>query len=87
MTDNRLVLSPMSMVAHDDVHLLESIQRGPRAGTNEWVSLHRDFDAAELGHQARDAKEGHQRTADAQPVSRLGEDHDALHAGVTRWTP
>ena len=28
MTYNRLVFSPMSMVAHDDVHLFESIQQG-----------------------------------------------------------
>lgn len=46
---NRLVFSPMSVVAHDDVHLFESIQQGLRAPGNEWVSLHRDFDAAELG--------------------------------------
>jgi len=39
----------MSVVAHDDVHLFESIQQGLRAGTNEWVSLHRDFDRSELG--------------------------------------
>jgi hypothetical protein len=45
---NRLVFSPMSVVAHDDVHLFESIQQGLRAGGNEWVSLHRNYDAAEL---------------------------------------
>ncbi|MEJ7931303.1 aromatic ring-hydroxylating dioxygenase subunit alpha [Ramlibacter sp. AN1015] len=42
MTYNRLVFSPMSMVAHDDVHLFESMQQGLRAGPNDWVSLHRD---------------------------------------------
>ena len=31
MTYNRLVFSPMSVVAHDDVHLFESIQQGLRA--------------------------------------------------------
>jgi phenylpropionate dioxygenase-like ring-hydroxylating dioxygenase large terminal subunit len=46
---NRTVFSPMSMVAHDDVHVFESIQRGLAASGNEWVSLHRDFAAAELG--------------------------------------
>jgi phenylpropionate dioxygenase-like ring-hydroxylating dioxygenase large terminal subunit len=46
---NRLVFSPMSVVAHDDVHLFESMQQGLRAPGNAWVSLHRDFDAAELG--------------------------------------
>jgi phenylpropionate dioxygenase-like ring-hydroxylating dioxygenase large terminal subunit len=48
MTYNRLVFSPMSMVAHDDVHLFESIQRGLAAEGNEWVSLHRGFEPAEL---------------------------------------
>jgi len=46
---NRMVFSPMSMVAHDDVHVFEAIQRGLNASGNEWVSLHRDFARAELG--------------------------------------
>lgn len=54
MTYNRLVFSPMSVVAHDDVHLFESIQQGLKAGRNEWVSLHRDFDRAELEGGTRD---------------------------------
>lgn len=45
---NRLVFSPMSVVAHDDLHLFESIQQGLRAGANEWVSLHRGFEPGEL---------------------------------------
>ncbi|MDM0077707.1 aromatic ring-hydroxylating dioxygenase subunit alpha [Variovorax sp. J2P1-59] len=48
MNYNRLVFSPMSVVAHDDVHLFESMQHGLRAEGNEWVSLHRNFDPAEL---------------------------------------
>ena len=48
MSYNRLVFSPMSIVAHDDVHLFESIQRGLAAEGNEWISLHRGFAAAEL---------------------------------------
>ena len=48
MNYNRLVFSPMSVVAHDDVHLFESMQQGLRADGNEWVSLHRDFDPSEL---------------------------------------
>ncbi|MEJ8810944.1 aromatic ring-hydroxylating dioxygenase subunit alpha [Variovorax ureilyticus] len=48
MTYNRLVFSPMSIVAHDDVHLFESIQVGLHAEGNEWVSLHRNFDPGEL---------------------------------------
>ena len=53
MTYNRLVFSPMSVVAHDDVHLFESIQHGLRAGGNEWVSLHRDFDAGRTRRRRR----------------------------------
>jgi phenylpropionate dioxygenase-like ring-hydroxylating dioxygenase large terminal subunit len=48
MTYNRLVFSPMSVVAHDDVHLFESMQQGLHAEGNEWVSLHRGFDPREL---------------------------------------
>ena len=47
MSYNRLVFSPMSVVAHDDVHIFESMQHGLRAEGNDWVSLHRDFDPAE----------------------------------------
>jgi len=53
MTYNRLVFSPMSVVAHDDVHLFETIQRGLNAGGNEWVSLHRDFNRAELDQETQ----------------------------------
>ena len=42
LTYNRLVFSPMSIVAHDDVALFESMQQGLRADGNEWISLHRD---------------------------------------------
>ena len=48
MTYNRLVFSPMSVVAHDDIHLFETIQQGLHAPGNEWVSLHRDFRSDEL---------------------------------------
>ena len=53
MTYNRLVFSPMSVVAHDDVHLFESVQRGLQADANDWISLHRGFDRAELGQGAQ----------------------------------
>jgi hypothetical protein len=43
MNYNRLVFSPMSVVAHDDMHLFESMQQGLRGEGNEWVSLHRGF--------------------------------------------
>lgn len=42
LTYNRLVFSPMSVVAHDDLHLFESLQRGLASGAHPWVSLHRD---------------------------------------------
>lgn len=54
MTYNRLVFSPMSVVAHDDLHLFESAQRGLAAGRNEWVSLHRNQRAGEFDSPVRD---------------------------------
>ena len=50
---NRLVFSPMSIVAHDDIHVFETIHRGLRTSGNPWVSLHREqapgeFDAPAL---------------------------------------
>ncbi|MDB5859686.1 MAG: Rieske (2Fe-2S) domain protein [Ramlibacter sp.] len=44
---SRLAFSPMSFVAHDDVHLFESQQRGLRSRGSDWVSLHREFSADE----------------------------------------
>lgn len=46
---NRLINSPMSVVGHDDLHVYRAMQDGLRASGNEWVSLHRDFDPAEIG--------------------------------------
>jgi hypothetical protein len=46
---NRLINSPMSVVGHDDLHCYRSIQEGLAADVNEWVSLHRNFDPAEIG--------------------------------------
>jgi phenylpropionate dioxygenase-like ring-hydroxylating dioxygenase large terminal subunit len=48
ITYNRLINSPMSVVGHDDLHCYRAIQEGLAASGNEWVSLHRNFDAAEL---------------------------------------
>ena len=42
LTYNRSVFSPASIVAADDLHLFESVQRGLAARANPWVSLHRD---------------------------------------------
>jgi benzoate/toluate 1,2-dioxygenase subunit alpha len=48
MMYSRLINSPMSVVGHDDLHCYRAIQHGLRASGNEWVSLHRGFDPAEL---------------------------------------
>ncbi|MEO6362382.1 MAG: aromatic ring-hydroxylating dioxygenase subunit alpha [Caldimonas sp.] len=49
VTYNRLINSPFSVVGHDDLHAYRAIQKGLHASGNPWVSLHRDFDAAEIG--------------------------------------
>jgi len=53
---NRLVFSPMSPLAHDDLHVFETIQQALRADGNPWVSLarglrdpERDGEVAEVG--------------------------------------
>ena len=57
---NRLVFSPMSLVAQDDVHVFETQQASLRAEGNSWVSLQRghrgpegDTDAAIGGTDER----------------------------------
>jgi phenylpropionate dioxygenase-like ring-hydroxylating dioxygenase large terminal subunit len=49
-TYSRLINSPFSVVGHDDLHAYRAIQRGLHASGNEWVSLHRNYDPAELQH-------------------------------------
>ncbi len=49
VTYNRLINSPFSVVGHDDLHAYRAIQKGLHASGNPWVSLHRNFDAAEAG--------------------------------------
>ncbi len=44
---NRIVFSPMSIVAHDDIHVFETIQKGLRTSGNPWVSLHREHVAGD----------------------------------------
>jgi hypothetical protein len=44
----------MSVVAHDDLHLFESAQKGLTAGRNEWVSLHRGNRAGEFDTPTQD---------------------------------
>lgn len=45
----RLINSPFSVVGHDDLHAYRGIQEGLRASGNDWVSLHRDYQEAEIG--------------------------------------
>ena len=44
----RLINSPFSVVGHDDLHAYRGIQEGLCASGNDWVSLHRNFDPAEV---------------------------------------
>jgi len=53
-TYNRLVFSPMSIVAHDDLHLFESIQQGLAGEGNEWISLHRGHRDGERAEAVQD---------------------------------
>ena len=48
---NRLINSPFSVVGHDDLQAYRGIQLGLHASGNDWVSLHRDFDASEVGQR------------------------------------
>jgi benzoate/toluate 1,2-dioxygenase alpha subunit len=53
---SRLINSPLSIVGHDDLHCYRNIQEGLLAGGNAWISLHRDYDAAELTQADRTVK-------------------------------
>lgn len=48
---NRLVFSPMSVLAHDDLQVFEGIQQALRADGNPWVSLHRGCRGPESADQ------------------------------------
>jgi len=58
LTYSRLVFSPMSVVAHDDVHLFESQQKVLASAGNPWVNLQRQFDPEELNQEAHDFEDG-----------------------------
>jgi phenylpropionate dioxygenase-like ring-hydroxylating dioxygenase large terminal subunit len=45
---SRLINSPFSVVGHDDLQAYRGIQAGLHASGNEWVSLHRNFDANQV---------------------------------------
>jgi len=44
---SRLINSPFSVVGHDDLQAYRGIQAGLHASGNDWVSLHRNHDAAQ----------------------------------------
>jgi hypothetical protein len=48
---SRLINSPFSVVGHDDLHAYRGIQVGLKASGNDWVSLHRNHDPAEVGQR------------------------------------
>jgi phenylpropionate dioxygenase-like ring-hydroxylating dioxygenase large terminal subunit len=47
LTYNRLVFSPMSIVAHDDIHVFKTMQQALASSGNPWISLHREFQVNE----------------------------------------
>ncbi len=51
---NRLVFSPLSVVAHDDLHVFETIHQGLTTQANPWVSLHREWTPEEDEPGSRD---------------------------------
>ena len=46
-TYSRLINAPTSMVGHDDLHCYRSIQEGLASASSDWISLHRNYSAAE----------------------------------------
>jgi len=64
LTYARLVFSPMSVVAHDDVHLFESQQKALAAAGNPWVNLQRQFDPDwEASHDSLGFEDGNNELA------------------------
>ena len=49
LTYSRIAFSPMSLVAHDDIHIFETVQHALSAGSEDWVSFHRGYKADEPG--------------------------------------
>jgi len=46
-----LINSPFSVVGHDDLQAYRGIQAGLHASGNDWISLHRNFDASEAAQK------------------------------------
>jgi len=58
LTYNRLVFSPMSVVAHDDIHLFESQQTSLACAGNPWVNLQRQYQPGEAAQSMHDMQDG-----------------------------
>jgi len=58
LTYNRLVFSPMSVVAHDDIHLFESQQTSLACAGNPWINLQRQYHLDETAQPVRDMQDG-----------------------------
>jgi hypothetical protein len=68
---NRMINAPTSIVGHDDLEMYERAQEGLMADGLEWVNMQRLYEEDE-DFDGRGGRERHHRTADAQPVRRLG---------------
>jgi len=58
LTYNRLVFSPMSVVAHDDIHLFESQQTSLACAGNPWINLQRQYRVEEAAQSTHDMQDG-----------------------------
>ncbi len=54
LTYSRIAFSPMSIVAHDDIHLFEAQQKGFESRGNDWISLHREYSDAETSQPIKE---------------------------------
>lgn len=58
LTYSRLVFSPMSVVAHDDVHLFQSQQSAMASMGNPWINLQRQYDPTETDRDTHVFEDG-----------------------------
>ena len=77
LTYSRLINAPTSIVGHDDLEMYERAQEGLHVDANPWVNIQRLYDPAEAEQDDR-RHQRHLRVADAQPVPRLVQVHDAV---------
>ena len=74
---NRLINAPTSVVGHDDLEMYERAQEGLKVDANPWVNIAAALRSVGAGRRHR-RDQRHHRMADAQPVPRLVEVHDAV---------